>query len=98
AVGRGAGGICAGGGRPTAELVHVGVDAGDERLAAPRIPSCESSLLIPGRRLLPFDLGGKADTVCAGEGVGLEPGDVDDGAVRVEWHERAQAPLGGVVR
>ena len=34
----------------------------------------------------------------AGEGVGLEPGHVDDGPMWVERHERSQAPLGGEVR
>ena len=33
----------------------------------------------------------------AGEGVGLEPGDVDDRPVRVEWLEPGQAPLGAKV-
>ena len=38
--------------------------------------------LVPGRRLLPLDLGRQARVVRAGEGVGLEPADVDDGGVR----------------
>ena len=34
----------------------------------------------------------------AGEGVGLEPGDVDDGPIRRERLARSQTPLGAEVR
>ena len=36
--------------------------------------------------------------MCAGEGVGLEPGDVDDGLLRVQRVEPPEAPLGAQVR
>src|SRR5919112_5156325 len=36
-------------------------------------------LLVPGRRLLPLGFGGETSAVRAGEGVGLEPGDVAGG-------------------
>ena len=51
---------------------------------APRAAAASSRLLVPGRRLLPLGLGREARAVRAGEGVGLEPGDVDDRPVRVE--------------
>src|SRR5204862_2237985 len=48
------------------------------------LPDLPDALQLPrGRRLLPFELGGQSRTVRAGEGVRLEPGDVDDGRVRV---------------
>src|SRR5438105_4328974 len=88
----------AGGMRAAAELVDVGVHAGDGRFVAPRVGEGPTLLLVPGRRLLPLGLGGEPDTVRTGEGVGLEPGDVDHGPVRREWLARSQTPLGAEVR
>src|SRR5450755_1784418 len=67
--------------------------ARDRRLVPPRIEQCRLSLLIPGRRLLPLRFSGEASTVRAGEGVGLEPGDVDDRSVRMQWLKPREAPL-----
>src|SRR5205807_9682927 len=58
--------------RAATELVDVGVCAGDRRIAPPRKRACHSFLPVPGRRLLPLDLGGEACAVRASEGVGLE--------------------------
>ena len=88
----------AGGGRAAAEVVHVGMDARTGGASPPGIAPGGSLLLVPGRRLLPLDLGGEAGAVRAGEGVGLEPGDVDDGLLRVQRVEPPEAPLGAEVR
>src|SRR5205807_1245539 len=53
---------------------------------------------VPGGRLLPLDLGGETAGVRSSEGVGLEPGDVDDGPIRMEWLEPGEAPLESEVR
>jgi len=80
AFGVGADGMCA-----AAELINVGVDARCGRFVTPWVGKGPTLLLVPGRRLLPLGLGGEADAVRTGEGVGLEPGDVDDGRVGREW-------------
>src|SRR5260221_8872049 len=54
----------------------------------------QAGLLVPGRRPLPLDLGRKAGSLAAGEGVGLEPGDVLDR--RVEIGRPAVLPAQGV--
>src|SRR5947209_4604068 len=74
------------------------MEAGARRIVPPGIASRLVRVLILGRRLLPLDLGGEPKPVSAGEGVGLEPGDVDDGTMRVEWLQRSEAPLRGEVR
>ena len=81
-----------------AEVVHVCMDAGRRRFVPPGVDQSSSVVLIPGRRLLPLDLGGEAGSVPAGEGVGLEPRDVDDGPMRVERLELTQSPLRAEVR
>ena len=78
--------------------VQVGVDTGERRLLTPRVQPSPVLLLIPGRRLLPLPLVGEPGTVRAGEGVGLEPGDVDDGLERIDPFEPSQAPLRAPVR
>src|SRR5205823_7126920 len=42
--------------------------------------------------------GGETGAARASEGVGLEPGDVDDGLMRVQWLELPEAPLRCAVR
>ena len=51
--------------------------------STPRPARCPGGPLVPGRRLLPLGLSRKPGPARAGEGVGLEPGDVDDRSVRV---------------
>src|SRR4051812_44539759 len=60
---------------------EAGIAVEGRRRPLPDLPGVLE--LAPGRRLLPFDLRRQARTMRAGEGVGLEPGDVDDGCVRV---------------
>src|SRR5207244_2136874 len=98
AAGGGAGRIGAGRSGATSQLVHVGMDARNREFVPPRVVMGQVPLLVPGRRLLPLGLGGEAGVVRTGEGVGLEPGDVDDGPVEVERFEPAEAPLRSVVR
>src|ERR1019366_1638770 len=54
--------------------------------------------LVPGRRFFPLGFSRKAQSVRSGEGVGLEPGDVDDRPVRMEWLQSRQTPLALQVR
>src|ERR1700683_1788551 len=64
----------------------------------PHLPDGRRSLaasLLPGRRHLPLGLGGQPRTAAAGEGVGLEPGDVTDGGLQVAVGDGAM--MGDVV-
>src|SRR3954467_7429833 len=70
--------------------VGIGLEAGiaQERRGGP-LPHLTDALdLVPGRRLLPLGLGRQARAGPAGEGVGLEPGDVDDRRVRIPGADR----------
>src|SRR6188472_4433376 len=49
----------------------------------PDLPDALEVPLDPGRRLLPLGLGGEPGAARAGEGVGLEPGDVAHRSVRM---------------
>src|SRR3954449_1821601 len=62
-------------------------------LVAPRVPASPSRGLVPGRCLLPLRLRREARAVCAGEGIGLEPGHVDDGLVGVQRRPSVDPPL-----
>src|SRR5437763_5592502 len=84
--------------RTPSQLVHVCMDAGHRGLLPPRIAPGDGSPLVPGRRLLPLDFGREPQSVAADEGVGLEPGDVDDGSVKVKRGDSSEPPLAGVIR
>src|SRR4051812_32890772 len=62
---------------------EAGVAVEPGRRPLPHVPDALEVPVGPGRRLLPLRLGGEPRSARAGEGVGLEPGDVAHRSVRM---------------
>ena len=95
---RGAGGIAR---RRARSAGRAGRRSRGRRARAARRPTGSARgarPLIPGRRLLPLGLGRQAGAVRAGEGVGLEPGDVDHGPAGCERRQRPSRHSAAQVR